>query len=132
MDRQKELPKKRYGNSNQRSERVIPHAEEDERGLGEDLEKRGNCGGGEGHGVRFLLLLFLSEVFRVTHSEICQGMVFQTEFVNMKISNGVHVVVVSLSFKYKAFSFLFSLSLSLSLSLSNHKIYTIIGKVGTF
>ena len=47
MDRQKELPKKRYGNSNQRSERVIPHAEEDERGLGEDLEKRGNCGGGE-------------------------------------------------------------------------------------
>ena len=116
MDRQKELPKKRYGNSNQRSERVIPHAEEDERGLGEDLEKRGNCGGGEGHGVRFLLLLFLSEVFRVTHSEIFQGMVFQTEFVNMKISNGVHVVVVSLSFKYKAFSFLFSLSLSLSLT----------------
>lgn len=84
MDRQKELPKKRYGNSNQRSERVIPHAEEDERGLGEDLEKRGNCGGGEGHGVRFLLLLFLSEVFRVTHSEICQGMAFQTDFVNMK------------------------------------------------
>ena len=80
MNRQKELPKKRYGNSNQRSERVIPHAEEDERGLGEDLEKRGNCGGGEGHGVRFLLLLFLSEVFRVTHSEIFQGMVFQTEF----------------------------------------------------
>ena len=64
----------------------------------------------------FLLLLFLSEVFRVTHSEIFQGMVFQTEFVNMKISNGVHVVVVSLSFKYKTFSFLFSLSLSLSLS----------------
>ena len=114
MDRQKELPKKRYGNSNQRSERVIPHAEEDERGLGEDLEKRGNCGGGEGHGVRFLLLLFLSEVFRVTHSEICQGI--QTEFENMLISNGVHVVVVSLSFKYKAFSFLFYLSLSLSLS----------------
>jgi len=71
-------------------------------------------------------------VFRVTHSENLSGMVFQTEFVNMKISNGVHVVVVSLSFKYKAFSFLFSLSLSLSLSLSNHKIYTIIGKVGTF
>ncbi len=89
MDRQKELPKKRYGNSNQRSERVIPHAEEDERGLGEDLEKRGNCGGGEGHGVRFLLLLFLSEVFRVTHSEICQGMVFQTfelEYENLKRS----------------------------------------------
>ena len=58
MDRQKELPEKRYGNSNQRSERVIPHAEADERGLGEDLEKRGNCGGGEGH-VRCLLLLFL-------------------------------------------------------------------------
>jgi hypothetical protein len=69
MDRQKQLPKKRYGNSNRRSERVITHAEEDERGLGEDLDERGNCGGGEGH-VRFLLLLFLSEVFRVTHSEI--------------------------------------------------------------
>jgi hypothetical protein len=41
--------------------------------LGEDLEKRGNCGGGEGHGVRFLLLLFLSEVFRVTHSENLSG-----------------------------------------------------------
>ena len=72
-------------------------------------------------------------MFRVTHSENLSGMVFQTEFVyKYEISNGVHVVVVSLSFKYKAFSFLFSLSLSLSLSLSNHKIYTIIGKVGTF
>ena len=24
------------------------------------------------------------EAFRVTHSEICQGMAFQTDFVNMK------------------------------------------------
>jgi hypothetical protein len=30
--------------------------------LGEDLEKRGNCGGGEGH-VRCLLLLFLVKRF---------------------------------------------------------------------
>ena len=66
--------KKALGRFNQRSEGVIPHAEEDERGLGEDLEERKNCGEGEGHVVRFLLLLFFkSEVFRVTHSENLSG-----------------------------------------------------------
>jgi hypothetical protein len=29
-------------------------------------------------------IALFSEAFRVTHSEICQGMAFQTDFVNMK------------------------------------------------